>query len=85
MIKEKDINKLKNLGEKDQIKVVRSLPWSMKKKVWKLIAKAQPTEKIKEIIDTLNYWIKTDPDRAKKQNYQRDLETLIKFARKYKK
>ena len=83
MVHAEEINKLRNLKDEDKIKAVRAMPWKVKKATWKLMARKDPEEKIIQVLDSLKHTLQTDPKLAEKYNYQRDIDTFVKFLKKY--
>jgi len=84
MIHAEEINKLKDIKDQDKVKLIRKMPWKVKKATWKLIARKDSEEKIIQVLTSIKDTIKTDLETATKYNYQRDQDTLIKFLKKYK-
>lgn len=85
MIHESEIQKLKKVTDEDKVKLVRALPWKLKKVAYKSIAKNGTEEIISSLIGALKFQIETNLEDSQKYKYERDLETFNKFLKKYKK
>ena len=53
MIHAEEINKLKDIKDQDKVKLIRKMPWKVKKATWKLIARKDSEEKIIQVLTSI--------------------------------